>query len=137
MRIQGEKWLKQEADFGWAEVIGAYRDEEYQVPILQDPCGTSLINNPDCDLPLQEVLVTRTRRVYTPNDGLVRIESQRNPREPNWTPAITNSELNLEVKGANHFSQANHPNVRRELDRLFDGRVHPNNPPFQEAFRVR
>jgi hypothetical protein len=137
---KGEKWLKQEADFGWSEVIGAYRDEEYQVTVLRDPCGTTLISNPDCDSPLEEVTVTRTRRIITPSDGIVRVESQRNPREANWTPAATanantDTELNLEVKGANHFSQANHPQVRRQLNRVFNGDF-TTNTQLQQAFRV-
>jgi preprotein translocase subunit SecD len=64
------------------------------------------------------------------------VESQRNPREANWTPGQTApSDFNLEVKGANHFSQANHPEMRKQLNTVFDGRF-TTNPQIQEAFRV-
>ena len=108
-------------------MIGATTTEEYQVTILQDPCGTSLLDNPDCLDPLQEVTVTRTRVITLPNDALVPVYSQANPREAAWKPGQTTSNLNLEVKGANHFSQANHPSVRRGLNDIFDSR----GPAFQ------
>ena len=79
---------------------------------------------------------TATRRIYEDSDALVPLASQRNPREPNWTPANTTSQLNLEVRGANHFSQANHPSVRRQLDAVFDGTPFTNSLQLQQAFRV-
>ena len=79
---------------------------------------------------------TATRRIYEDSDALVPLASQRNPREPNWTPAITNSELNLEVKGANHFSQANHPEVRKKLNAVFSA-TFTRNPQLIDAFLVR
>ncbi|MCU0428232.1 MAG: hypothetical protein MUF71_21680 [Candidatus Kapabacteria bacterium] len=118
---KGAKWLKQESDLQWLNMIGATATEEYQVTILQDPCGTSMIDNPDCLDPLQEVTVTRTRVITLPNDALVPVYSQANPREPNWKPGTASPQfLNLEVRSANHFSQANHPSVKTQLNSVFD-----------------
>jgi hypothetical protein len=86
---KGAKWLKQESDLQWLNMIGVTATEEYQVTILQDPCGTTMIDNPDCTDPLQEVTVTRTRVITLPNDALVPVYSQANPREPNWEPSST------------------------------------------------
>ena len=95
-------------------------------------------NEPDdCNEEPYYTTYTATRRIYEDSDALVPLASQRNPREPNWTPATINSELNLEVRGANHFSQANHPSVRRQLNAVFNGDAHPNNPALHDAFRVR
>ena len=109
-------------------MIGATTTEEYQVTILQDPCGTTLLDNPDCLDPLQEVTVTRTRVITLPNDALVPVYSQANPREAAWKPGQPQpSQLNLEVRGANHFSQANHPSVKAQLNDVFDR----SNPAFR------
>ena len=136
---KGAKWLKQESDFQWLNMIGATATEEYQVTVLQDPCGTSMIDNPDCLDPLQEVTVTRTRVITLPNDALVPVYSQANPREPNWKPSSTtgsnDTELNLQIRNANHFSQANHPNVKSQLNVVFDGRF-TNNAQLKQAFEV-
>ena len=78
---------------------------------------------------------TAFKRIYEDSDALVPLASQRNPREANWQPG-QRSELNLRVEGANHFSQSNHPEVRRQLNSVFDASF-TNNPQLIQAFLVR
>jgi hypothetical protein len=91
------------------------------------------------DLPYFEDYIA-TRRIYEDSDALVPVASQRNPREPNWVPSSTtgnnDTELNLQVRGANHFSQSNHPEMRRQLNAVFNGDIHRNNPLLRKAFEV-
>lgn len=74
--------------------------------------------------------------------GIVSTDTQESPQERNWRcsnlpDANTPSGLNLEAHKVNHFSQANHPSVRRQLNGVFNGDIHRNNPPLRDAFRVR
>jgi hypothetical protein len=132
---KGEKWLKEEANTGWLETIEAYRDETFTGRRRVDPCRQSNRFDPDCDAEPYYEDYTATRRIYEDSDALVPVASQRNPREPNWTPGQP-SELNLQVDGANHFSQANHPRVRQALNSVYNGDIHRNNRQLQDAFRV-
>jgi hypothetical protein len=46
---KGEKWLKQEADMGWVEVIGSYTDATVTATRRVDPCRQTMRDAPDCD----------------------------------------------------------------------------------------
>lgn len=64
---------------------------------------------------------TATLRIYEDSDALVPLASQMNPREATWKPGQTTSNLNLEVNKVDHFSQANHPTVRRQIEATIRG----------------
>jgi hypothetical protein len=89
---------------------------------------------PSGDYPRVDVQITVP--VYLPHDGILGTQTQESPQERNWTGGSTPSGLNLEANKVDHFSQANHPTVRRQIEATIRGTT-SNLRNVQDAFFVR
>jgi hypothetical protein len=131
------KWFKDEADFQWGLAIGSYREETRTVSRIAWP-NPAIKDLPDPlpsgDYPRVDVQITVP--VYLPHDGILGTQTQESPQERNWTGGSTPSGLNLEANKVDHFSQANHPTVRRQIEATIRGTT-SNLRNVQDAFFVR
>jgi hypothetical protein len=74
---------------------------------------------PNGDYPRVDVQITYPIRL--PNDGIVPASTQESPQERNWRSGSTPSGLNLEANKVDHFSEANHPTIRRQIEATIRG----------------
>ncbi len=133
---KGSKWVKNEADTHWAVVIGATKDTTVTVSRIAwpNPAIKELPEpDPNGDYPRVDVQITYPIRL--PNDGIVGANTQESPLERNWRFGSGTSGLNLDANKVDHFSQANHPTVKLQLQKTMDG-TSSNLQKVIDAFRV-
>lgn len=73
--------------------------------------------------------------IILPNDGIVPSTTQESPQERNWRSGSSVSGLNLEANKVDHFSQANHPTIKRQIEATITGRS-SNLRTVIDAFKV-
>jgi len=119
---KGSKWVKNEADLHWAYVIGATKDTTVTVSRIAWP-NPAIKELPDPlpsgDYPRVDVQITYP--LYLPHDGIVPASTQESPQERGWRRGSTVSGLNLEANKVDHFSEANHPTVKRQIEATIRG----------------
>ena len=134
---KGSKWVKNEADDNWTFVIGATKDTTVTASRIAwpNPAIKELPDPlPNGDYPTVTFQITYPIRL--PNDGIVGANTQESPQERNWRSGSTTSGLNLEANKVDHFSQANHPTVRRQIEATITG-ISSNLSRVRDAFLVR
>ena len=93
-----------------------------------------MIHSFHSNIRLVEVEVKRLVRV--PNDGILSTDTQLSPQEQSWNGRSSTTGLNLEANKVDHFSQANHPTIRRQIEATIRGTT-SNLRNVQDAFFVR
>ena len=137
--LAGEQWCAPNGvgDWGWLNLIGALKEVTVTElrPVL--PPGSSQLTDFETDIDgnIRMVEVEVKRFVRVPNDGIVSTDTQESPQEKGWNGGSTTSGLNLEANKVDHFSEANHPTVRRQIERTLDATT-SNLPSVRDAFRV-
>ena len=137
--LAGEQWCAPNGagDLGWLSLIGAYKEvigTELR-PVL--PSGSSQLTDleTDADGNIRLVEVEVKRLVRVPNDGILSTDTQLSPQEQAWNGRSSTTGLNLEANKVDHFSQANHPTVRRQIERTLDSET-TSSTQIRTAFRT-
>ena len=134
---KGSKWVKNEADWHWAFVIGASKEVTVTASRIAWP-NPAIKELPDPlpsgDYPRVDVQITYY--VPTLHDGIVPASTQESPQERGWAGGNSPTGLNLEANKVDHFSEANHPVIKERLKATIEARTSQTNPRIRTAFFV-